>query len=55
MAQNDYYSKLGLKTIINAVGNQTVYGGSTPVGTVKEAMESSESNYILISPLYFLI
>ena len=52
MAQNDYYSKLGLKTIINAVGNQTVYGGSTPVGTVKEAMESSESNYIVMEELF---
>ena len=52
MAQNDYYSKLGLKTIINAVGNQTVYGGSTPVGSVKEAMESSESNYIVMEELF---
>ena len=52
MAQNDYYSKLGLKTIINAVGNQTVYGGSTPLGTVKEAMESSESNYIVMEELF---
>ena len=52
MAQNDYYSKLGLKTIINAVGNQTVYGGSTPVGSVKEAIESSESNYIVMEELF---
>ena len=39
MNSNDYYSKLGIKPVINAVGNQTIYGGSTPTGAVKEAIE----------------
>ena len=52
MSSNDYYSKLGIKPVINAVGNQTVYGGSTPVGAVKEAMELSESNYVVMEELF---
>jgi L-seryl-tRNA(Ser) seleniumtransferase len=52
MNKNDYYSKLGITPVINAVGNQTIFGGSTPTGVVKDAMESSESNYIVMEELF---
>ena len=52
MSKNDYYSKLGITPVINAVGNQTIFGGSTPTGVVKDAMESSESNYIVMEELF---
>jgi len=52
MSKNDYYSKLGITPVINAVGNQTIFGGSTPIGVVKDAMESSESNYIVMEELF---
>ena len=52
MNSNDYYSKLGIKPVINAVGNQTIYGGSTPTGAVKEAMELSETNYVVMEELF---
>ena len=50
--KNDFYSTLGLTPIINAVGNQTVYGGSTPSGDVKAAMEAAEDNYIVMEELF---
>ena len=50
--KNDFYSTLGLTPIINAVGNQTIYGGSTPSGDVKAAMEAAEDNYIVMEELF---
>ncbi len=45
------YSRLGLRPIINAQGNRTVIGGSTPTGEVREAMDEAEMAYIPMDEL----
>ncbi len=47
----DPYTALGVRPIINARGNQTVLGGSTPSGRVKEAMDAADRYYVEMSEL----
>ncbi len=47
----DPYAALGVRPIINARGNQTVLGGSTPSGRVKEAMDAADRYYVEMSEL----
>ena len=42
----DVYSKLGVRHVINAMGNQTVLGGSSPSDVVRESMENANLNYV---------
>ena len=45
MAEN-VYSRLGAVPIINAAGNSTAMGGSTPTPIVKQAMEEAEEYFV---------
>ena len=47
----DVYTKLGIRPIINAQGNRTVLGGSTPFPRVKQAMEAAEDSYVVMEEL----
>jgi L-seryl-tRNA(Ser) seleniumtransferase len=47
----DPYAALGVRPIINARGNQTVLGGSTPSGRVREAMDAADRYYVEMSEL----
>ena len=40
------YEQLGITPVINARGNNTVLGGSTPSGRVRSAMQESERYYV---------
>src|SRR3954465_9392068 len=40
------YERLGVKPIINARGNNTVLGGSTPSPRVRQAMIDAERSYV---------
>jgi uncharacterized pyridoxal phosphate-dependent enzyme len=40
------YEKLDVRRVINAMGNQTVLGGSSPSEAVREAMEYANSSYV---------
>jgi len=40
------YKKLGVRPLINASGNQTVRGGSTPSPAVRKAMEEADESYV---------
>ena len=45
------YDRLGVKTIINAVGNGTAVGGSIMPETVMEAMEEASRSYVRLPDL----
>jgi L-seryl-tRNA(Ser) seleniumtransferase len=45
MSEN-IYSRLGATPIINAAGNSTAMGGSTPTPIVKQAMEEAEEHFV---------
>ena len=45
------YKKLGARPVINATGNQTVRGGSTPSGTVRDAMRQADESYVEMEEL----
>ena len=45
MSEN-IYSRLGAVPIINAAGNSTAMGGSTPTPIVKQAMEDAEQHFV---------
>ena len=40
------YTRLGVRPLINAVGNQTVRGGSTPSALVRRAMDDADVNFV---------
>ena len=40
-ADGKVYEKLGIRPMINAMGNATVLGGSTPSDMIKQAMEEA--------------
>ena len=42
----DVYTKLGVRHVVNAMGNQTVLGGSSPSDVVRESMENANLNYV---------
>ena len=45
------YDEIGLKKVINTLGNSTVLGGNTTSGEVKEAIESASKNYVSMKEL----
>jgi L-seryl-tRNA(Ser) seleniumtransferase len=45
------YEQLGVRPIINARGNNTVLGGSTPSARVKRAMQDAERSYVEMAQL----
>lgn len=42
----DVYAKLGVRHVINAQGNQTVLGGSSPSDVVRDSMEDANGSYV---------
>ncbi len=40
------YTRLGVRPVINAVGNQTVLGGSTPSPLVRQAMDEASMSFV---------
>jgi L-seryl-tRNA(Ser) seleniumtransferase len=48
---DNIYEKLGARPVINAAGNQTVQGGSTPSPAVRKAMEEADSSYVEMAEL----
>ena len=51
LAGGNYYEKLGVRPLINAMGNSTVLGGSTPTPALKEAMDEAGERYVEMSEL----
>ena len=49
--EKQIYRKLGVRPLINAAGNQTIHGGSTPTPSVKQAMEAVEDTWVEIQDL----
>lgn len=45
------YKKLGARPVINATGNQTVCGGSTPSAKVRDAMLKVDASYVEMEEL----
>ena len=45
------YKKLGARPLINATGNQTVRGGSTPSAVVRKAMLEADASYVEMAEL----
>ena len=45
------YEKLDVRRVINAMGNQTVLGGSSPSDAVREAMEHANVSYVEMEEL----
>lgn len=45
------YQKLGVRPMINATGNLTARGGSTPSSAVRKAMQEADSSYVEMSEL----
>jgi hypothetical protein len=44
--RDNVYRKLGVRPIINAVGKQTIRGGSTPSPLVRKAMEEADTSFV---------
>ena len=42
----DVYAKLGVRHVINAMGNQTILGGSSPSDVVRDSMEDANGSYV---------
>src|SRR5438309_8255855 len=49
--QDNVYQRLGVRTVINAVGTVTVLGGSLMPDEVKQAMEQASRSYVPIHEL----
>ena len=45
------YDEIGVKKVINTLGNSTVLGGNTTSGEVKDAIESASKNYVSMKEL----
>ena len=48
---NWIYEKLGVRTVINAGGNTTLWGGSTPSPEVRAIMDDADSSYVEMEEL----
>jgi L-seryl-tRNA(Ser) seleniumtransferase len=48
---NSIFDSLGVRSVINAAGNTTSHGGSTPTASVKRAMELVENTWVDIQEL----
>ena len=51
MAELAVYRRLGVRPVINAQGNRTVLGGSTPGPEVKAAMDQADGSYVKMQDL----
>ncbi len=51
MSNDSIYARLGVRPVINAAGNTTSHGGSTPTESVKRAMEAVEYTWIDLQEL----
>lgn len=51
MTTTDIYTRLGARPVINASGNTTVWGGSTPSPAVRHAMEEASSYWVEMEEL----
>jgi len=49
--RDNVYKKLGVRPMINAAGNQTIRGGSTPSPLVKKAMEEADTSFVEMEEL----
>ena len=47
----DLYEELGVRSVINAQGNRTVLGGSSPSGAVKAAMDAANLHFVEMEEL----
>ena len=45
-ADSSVYRKLGVRPVINAGGNTTMWGGSTPSAAVRQAMDETNGSYV---------
>ncbi|SVD18884.1 uncharacterized protein METZ01_LOCUS371738, partial [marine metagenome] len=45
------FEELGVRPVLNAMGNRTLLGGSTPSATVRALMDEAESDYVNMSDL----
>ena len=50
-AAENVYSRIGARPVINAAGNTTVWGGSTPSPAVKRAMDEANSSFVEMEEL----
>jgi len=50
-SSSSLYERLGIKPVINARGNNTVLGGSTPSPRVRQAMQDAERSYVDMAQL----
>ncbi len=50
-AAENVYSRIGARPVINAAGNTTVWGGSMPSNTVKQAMDEANSSFVEMEEL----
>jgi L-seryl-tRNA(Ser) seleniumtransferase len=48
---NQVYEELGVRIVINAQGNRTVLGGSSPWGEVRTAMDTANRHYVEMEEL----
>lgn len=48
---NDIYSRLGARPVINASGNTTIWGGSTPSPAVRRAMDEANGYWVEMEEL----
>ena len=48
---NGVYESLGIRPVINAGGNTTLWGGSTPSPQVRRAMDEAENSYVEMKEL----
>ena len=46
LSGGNVYEKLGVRAVINAHGNQTVLGGSTPPQVVRDAMDEADATFV---------
>lgn len=51
MAMNDIYTRLGARPVINASGNTTIWGGSTPSPAVRRAMDEANGYWVEMEEL----
>ena len=50
-ADGKVYEKLGIRPMINAMGNATMLGGSTPSDMIKQAMEEASHGFVEMADL----
>lgn len=50
-AGENVYSRIGARPVINAAGNTTVWGGSTPSSTVQQAMDQANASFVEMEEL----